>query len=125
MTPWDFERSPNHLNRIVLEQRVSGDDWQILLQALGDQDPVEGIAMMHGESLKSEQMINADGKSLDPVLCQSAEYVWNGRPGKIQLARLYLDKNFPDAGNAERKICASGKNVAGVLRHPRIPGKRP
>lgn len=55
---------------------------------------------MHGETLKSEQMVNADGEHLDPVLRQFFEHVRTGRPGKIQLARLYFDKNLPDACDA-------------------------
>src|ERR1700679_2727472 len=125
MTRWGCERSPDDLNRIMLEPWVRSDHWQILLQTLGDQHSVEGIAMMHGEPLESEQMINADRESFDPVLRQSTEQIGGGRPREIQLARLYLDENFPEAGNAEEKIAASGKNVAGMTRHPLIPGQRP
>src|SRR5450631_91484 len=80
---------------------------------------------MHGETLESEQMVNADGERFDSVLRHSAEHVGTGRPRETQLAGLYLDKNLPDACNAERKIGASRKNFTGVTRHPRIPGKRP
>ena len=125
MTRWGFERSPDDLNRIMLEPWVRSDHWQILLQTLGDQHSVERIAMMRGEPIESQQMINADGESLNPVLRQSADQVWTGGPREIQLARLYLDENFPEAGNAERKIGASSKNIAGVTRHPLIPGQRP
>src|SRR4029077_202207 len=105
---------PDYPDGVLLERRVSRDDRPAFFHALRNQHAIERIAVMHGEPLESEQMINADGEHLDAVLRQFAEQVWTGRPREIQLARLYLDKNLPDAGNAERKIGASGKNVAGL-----------
>ncbi len=116
---------PDYPDGILLEQWVSRDDRPVFLHALRNQHAIERVAMMHGETLESEQMVNADGERLDPVFRQSADDVGTGRTREIQLARLYLDKNLPEACDAERKIDASGKNVAGVTRHPRIPGERP
>ena len=116
---------PDYPDGILLEHWVSRDYRPVFLHALRNQHAVERVAMMHGETLESEQMVNANGEALDAVLSQFAEHVWTSRPREVELARLYLDKNLPDACNAERKIGASGKNVAGMTRHPRIPGKRP
>ena len=116
---------PDYPDGILLEHLVSRDDRPVFLHALRNQHAIERIAMMHGKTLESEQMINADRERLDRVLHQFSEHVRTGRPRKIQLARLYLDKNLPDACDAQRKSSGPGKNVAGVTRHPRIPGKRP
>ena len=103
---------PDYPDGILLEHWVSRDDRPVFLDALRNQHAVERVTMMHGETLESEQMVNADGEALDPVLRQSAEHVWTSRPREVQLARLYLDKNLPDACNAERKIGASWQKVS-------------
>jgi hypothetical protein len=95
---------PDYLDGIRLEHRVSRDDRPVLLHALRNQHAIERVAMMHRETLESEQMIDADGEGLDSVFRQSAEHVGTGRPGELQPARLYLNTNLPDAGNAKRKI---------------------
>jgi hypothetical protein len=116
---------PDYPDGILLEHWVNRHDRPVFLYALCNQHAIKRVAVMHGETLESEQMVDGDGESFDSVLRHSAEQVWTGRPRESQLAGLNLDKNLPDACNAERKIGASGKNVPGVTRHPRIPGKRP
>lgn len=116
---------PDYLDWVLLESAVSRDNRPVFLDALRNQHAIEWVAVMHGETIESEQMVNGDGERRDSVLRHSAEDVWAGRPRETQLARVYLDKNLPNARNAERKIGAAGKNVAGVTRHPRIPGQRP
>src|SRR5258708_4682997 len=112
---------PDYPDGILLEHWVSRDDRQVFLHALCNQHAIERVAVMHGETLESEQMINADGEGLDPVLRQFAEHVWTGRAGEMQLARLYPDKNLPDAGDAQRKIGGAPPNLPAAARPPSLP----
>ena len=74
---------PDYLDGILLEHWISRDDRPVFLHALRNQHAIERIAVMHGETFESEQMVNADGELLNPVLRQSAEQVWTGRPREI------------------------------------------
>src|SRR5260370_7325181 len=116
---------PDYPDGIVLEHWVSRDDRPAFFHALRDQHTVERVTMMHGETLESEQMVNANGEALDPVLRQFAEHVWTRRTGEIQLARLYLAKNLPHASDAQRKTGRPAKIAPRSPSHPLTPAHTP
>jgi hypothetical protein len=43
------ESLPDYLHRITLKVRIGSDEREFFFDALRDQDPVEGVAVVHGQ----------------------------------------------------------------------------
>jgi len=56
------------LDRILLHDWISGDDWQVVFDALCDKEAIERIAMMQRQRFGPEHVVQGYGQNFDLVL---------------------------------------------------------
>jgi len=109
-------RLPDDLDRVPGDLGVGGDDGQTLDLALGDEDAVEGIAVVEG------QADNVQGVSYrDRQICDGVEHqLLLNEPRRLsrqfQFPHLCLENDFPGAGRAQEEL------VACIQEQPSNPG---
>ena len=88
------QASPQDGNGVLPEDRIRGQDGEVFDPGLGDQHPVERIAVGSGQGARRQGMLHGDRKGFEPGFPQ--------KPGKI------LDGDSPSSEAGEMK---SFKNV--------------
>jgi len=60
-------RSPDSLDAVLPYERIRGEHGELLQLALGDQQPIKGIAVEGRQSIHVERMTEVDGEDRDVV----------------------------------------------------------
>jgi len=60
-------RSPDSLDAVLPYERIRGEHGELLQLALGDQQPIKGIAVEGRQSIHVERMTKVDGEDRDVV----------------------------------------------------------
>src|SRR5580658_6200532 len=100
---------PDHIDRITLKYRIGSDQRKFFLDALLNQDAIEGIAMMHRQSFYSQDMIEFNGEDLDPVLGELSHQIRTGGLRKRQLACFHFNQNLPNARRTQPEVVRASK----------------
>src|SRR3972149_4876624 len=78
--------------------RVPRNDRQARELRLGDEDPVERIAVVERELLGGPGVLGRDRERFEPVGCETPDDVVDGRP---ELAEILLRRDLPERGGAD------------------------
>ncbi len=101
--------------------RVAADDRQPLFERLGDEQPVERVAMVQRELSYALGVMGADGEQLGPVVLERLpEARWRG-----ELAELALDRHFPDADRADDPAVDRTDRLPGTIRQASVSREPP
>jgi hypothetical protein len=110
-------QSPNPLHAILVERHIRRDDQHGLHQALGDQHPVEGIAMIQWRTRALQSVFNADRQLLEPMRFDDL-HEGIGQPSEFRLfAGAPLRHDLPGARSADERLVGVFDGVPGFIRN--------
>jgi hypothetical protein len=82
---------PHQLYSVAGKDSISAEDGQRFGQGLGNEETVEGVAMVVRERFKLKDVFVADGKELHAVRVHLVAEVGDGGTDGVELAGLDLD----------------------------------
>ena len=77
------------------EDAVAGDDGEILFESLGDEQAVEGIAVVQGELRETSKVRTLNLKDLNRGCVEVAVEDVADASRSLQLPVVFLDRQFP------------------------------
>lgn len=84
-----------------MDEAVGGDEWNVLNEALRDQQPVETVAVAMRYSLDGGDMCQRDWKDIKAVALCLVEDEWLNRLREAEFAEAAFDAPLPRADEAD------------------------
>ena len=103
---------PDRLDGIIRESRVGCDQWQLLFQALRNQDAVEWVAVMHRDTFQPPDVGEAQWQNRNAIHLQLSGEIISNRSGQNELADLHLHDDFPKTHDADPHVRPSEAGYA-------------
>jgi hypothetical protein len=103
------------------EGRVARDDWSALGDRLGDEEPVEGVAVVERQGSLHVEMLRFQRKNLDGVRANVFAEQASERQGHLQLPDANLDRHLPQTTHAQETLIPSVfDGVPRIRAQPRV-----
>jgi hypothetical protein len=102
-------RLPEPVDAVAVQRDVVAEDGQSLGKALGDQKPVERIAVVEGEPRHDFELLEAYREDFYAMCCRLLERKLDEWYVETELSSAELDRNFPQADDAHQR------HVAGIF----------
>ncbi len=108
---------PDYLYWIAGKLSVAGYYGKSFGDGLGDQEPIEGIAVVRFERTEGNQVTGTQGKQVESLLAHFVDEILNRRADLRELSLADLDGELPEGGDADEQfIIAITHDISGTLR---------
>src|ERR1700761_3454913 len=90
--------------RVKLDVGVVGEQRQVVIDGLCNEDAVERVSMVILEMFDREDVLIGNRQHGDPILCQFIIQVSDGRGEVAEFAQSNLQAEFPEGRQGKEKL---------------------